>query len=102
MAVEVGYWEESTGRRGSQGERGKEASSWRSTASSGGSLGVLGGKQEVAGIEVSWSSTHLLPVTHEEDKNICTKPPSFAGFPGKEQNSTPFVRFDALNLVKNI
>jgi hypothetical protein len=23
MAAEVGYWEESTGRRGSQGERGK-------------------------------------------------------------------------------
>jgi hypothetical protein len=38
---------------------------------------------------------------NEEDKPLCKKPPGFGKFSGEIHNSTSFVSFDALNLVKD-
>jgi hypothetical protein len=53
-------------------------------SSRGSSRRFSGRKQEVASVGVSWSSTHLLPVTHEEDKSSLQKAPWLWGvFQGK-------------------
>jgi hypothetical protein len=78
-------------REGSEpGREERKRGKWHGVQGSlqGSSRRQSGRKQEVAGAGVSWSSTQLLLVTHEEGKSSLQKAPSLWGvFQGKNKTA---------------